>query len=206
MQLSVNSWSSGLEIALTSMQFEPGSEIIVSPWTMSANVMAVIKNNLIPIFCDIDKSYFNIDPEKLPNLITKKTKAILTSDIFGQSCDINRIQKIAKTYNLKVISDSAQSIGSKYSGRFTGTLTDIGGFSFNCHKHIQSGEGGILLTNNSKISNKLKLLRNHAENFTKNMKIRELNSMVGSNYRLGDRVCFIDTAIKKIKEYLKNKK
>ena len=70
------------------MQFEPGSEIIVSPWTMSANVMAVIKNNLIPIFCDIDKSYFNIDPEKLPNLITKKTKAILTSDIFGQSCEV----------------------------------------------------------------------------------------------------------------------
>ena len=202
--ITVNSWSSGLEIALTSMQFEPGSEIIVSPWTMSANVMAVIKNNLIPIFCDIDKSYFNIDPEKLPNLITKKTKAILTSEIFGQSCDIKRIQKIAKTYNLKVISDSAQSIGSKYSGRFTGTLTDIGGFSFNCHKHIQSGEGGILLTNNSKISNKLKLLRNHAENFTKNMKIRELNSMVGSNFRLGEiESALLIPQLKKLKNILR---
>ena len=78
------------------MQFEYGSEIIVSPWTMSANVMAVIKNNLIPMFCDIDKSYFNTDPEKLPNLITKKQRYILTSDIFGQSCDINRIQKWQK--------------------------------------------------------------------------------------------------------------
>ncbi len=204
--ITVNSWSSGLEIALTSLQLEPGSEIIVSPWTMSANVMAVIKNNLIPVFCDIDKDYFNIDVKKLSNLISKKTKAILTSDIFGQSCDVESIIKIAKKYNLKIISDSAQSIGSKYKGEYTGTLTDIGGFSFNCHKHIQSGEGGILLTNNSSISSKLKLLRNHAENFTSKMKTKQLNNMVGSNYRLGE----IESAIlipqlKKLKAKLKSR-
>ena len=204
--ISVNSWSSGLEIALTSLQLEPGSEVIVSPWTMSANVMAVIKNNLIPVFCDIEKDFYNINAKQLTSLISNKTKAILTSDIFGQSCDIKCINKIAKKYNLKVISDSAQSIGSKYQGKYTGTLTDIGGFSFNCHKHIQSGEGGILLTNNSKISSKLKLLRNHAENFTNKMKIKELNNMVGSNYRLGEiESALLITQLKKLKKILKRR-
>ena len=190
--ISINSWSSGLDIAIGSLQLEPGDEIIVTPWTMSANVISILKWNCIPVFCDIESDYFCIDTSKIEKLINKKTKAILYTDIFGQSADVIQINKIAKKYKLLTIADSAQSIGAKYFGKFTGALADIGGYSFNYHKHIHSGEGGALVTNNKKIAENLRLLRNHAENFmTKNSTNNQLINMIGGNYRL----CEIEASI-----------
>ncbi len=161
--VTVNSWTSGLVCAVGAIDIEPGDEVIVTPWTMPATATAIIHWNAIPVFADIDKDTFNICPKSIVEKISKKTKAIIAVDIFGQSAEIDKIMKIAKKYRLKVISDSAQAIGTLNKGRFSGTIADVGGFSLNFHKHINTGEGGILVTNNKKIYNKLTLIRNHGE-------------------------------------------
>lgn len=182
--IAINSWTSGLNIALGALDISPGDEIIVPPWTMSATVMAILQWNAIPIFVDINYRTFCIDEKKIENKITKKTKAIICVDIFGLSSNMTPILKLAKKYNLKTISDSAQSPMASYKSKFAGTIADIGGFSFNCHKHIQCGEGGILVTNNKILARKMQLLRNHAE-VTLNKK-DNLQNMIGGNYRMGE--------------------
>ena len=101
--------------------------------------LSLLHWNAIPVFVDIDQFTFNINPNKIEEAITSKTKAILYADIFGQSGDIDKIMNIAKRNKLKVISDTAQSPGALYKGNFAGTLADIGGFSLNYHKHIHCG-------------------------------------------------------------------
>ena len=188
--VSVNSWTSGLTIAIASLDISPGDEVIVTPWTMTACVAAILHNNAIPIFVDIEKSTYNIDPKLVEKKITKKTKAILAVDIFGQSCDVVNLLKLCKKYNLKLITDSAQAPGVKNKLGITGTQADIGGYSFNCHKHIQCGEGGMIVTNNSKIYEKLLLLRNHGEMVIENSYFKKnkdlLNNLIGYNYRLSE--------------------
>ena len=130
---------------------------------MSACAAAILQWNAVPVFCDIKKDDFTIDPKKLEKLITKKTVAILAVDLFGTPCDYDEIIKISKKYNIKIISDSAQAISSKYKNKYVSTFVDMGGFSLNRHKHINTGEGGIIITNNKKYAQRLRLLRNHAE-------------------------------------------
>ncbi len=190
--ISVNSWTSGLIIAVGCLDIEPGDEIITTPWTMSATAMAILHFNAIPVFCDIDKRTFNIDASKVEALITPRTKAILSVDIFGQSADTEKLNDIAKKYDIKVISDTAQAITAKRDGKYAGTLTDIGGYSLNRHKHINTGEGGIVVTNDDDLANRMRLLRNHAENSIGPDKIdTKLNNMVGFNFRM----CEIEAAI-----------
>mgnify|MGYP006082924779 FL=1 len=206
--VTVNSWTSGLICAIGAIDIEPGDEIIVTPWTMPASATAILHWNAIPVFADIDKNNFNIDIESIKRSITKKTKAILAVDIFGQSADIFSILKLAKKYNLKVISDSAQAIGTKINGKYSGTIADVGGFSLNYHKHINSGEGGILVTNNSKIYKKLTLIRNHGEMaVTNKTKKKELINIIGHNFRLGEIECAIGIQqLKKLNLLIKKRK
>ena len=201
--VSVNSWTSGLIAAIGAIDIEPGDEIIVSPWTMCASATAILHWNAIPVFADIEKETFNICPNSVLKNISKYTKAILAIDIFGHSCDLDSLQKIADEYNLKLITDSAQSPGSLYKGRYTGTQSDVGGYSLNYHKHIQTGEGGVIVTNNKKIYEKLQLIRNHAEAVIEDKGVNDLVNMVGYNFRLGE----IESAIgieqlKKLSIYL----
>ena len=111
--VTVNSWTSGLICAIGAIGVEPGDEIIVTPWTMCATATAILHWNAIPVFCDIEADTFNLDPLEVEKKINKKTKAILAADIFGHSCNIGSLMKIAEKYNLKVITDSAQSPGAK---------------------------------------------------------------------------------------------
>lgn len=180
----VNSWTSGLIAAVGALDVEPGDEIITAPWTMCATATAILHWNCIPVFADIESDTFCIDPKSVEKLITKKTKAILSVDIAGQSANMLALKKIAKKYKIKIISDTAQAPGSFYHKKYSGTLADIGGFSLNYHKHIHTGEGGILVTNNLKLARRMSLIRNHAEaGISKNEK---LNNMIGFNFRLGE--------------------
>ncbi len=200
--ISVNSWTSGLIAAVGSIGLEPGDEVITTPWTMSATAMSILHWNAIPVFADIDKETYNISPSEVRKKITKKTKAILSVDIFGQSADTDTLMKIAKEYDLKVISDSAQAPGTHYKNSYTSTNVDIGGFSFNYHKHIHCGEGGVLITNDDKLANKMRLIRNHAESvIDEDTDNENLVNMIGHNFRLGEIEAVIASAqLDKLKE------
>ena len=187
----VNSWTSGLIAAVGAIGIEPGDEVIVSPWTMSASATAILHWNAIPVFADIDQQTFCLDPKSIESNITPFTKAIMAVDIFGYSANMNAIMKLAKKYNLKVISDTAQAPGATYHGSYAGTLADIGGYSLNYHKHINTGEGGILVTNDDIYADKLRLIRNHAEVVVEAKGNKDLTNMVGYNFRLGEIECAI---------------
>ena len=189
--ITVNSWTSGLVSAVGSLGIEPGDEVIVTPWTMCASATAILQWNAIPVFADIEADSFCIDPISIEKNITDRTKAIMSVDIFGQSADTEKINRIAKKHNLKVISDTAQSPGAKINGKFAGTSTDIGGFSLNYHKHFHTGEGGIVVTDNDDYAEKVRLIRNHAEAVVGDMGRENIVNMVGSNYRLGEIECAI---------------
>lgn len=189
--VTVNSWTSGLIAAVGAINIEPGDEIIVTPWTMCASATAIIHWNAIPVFADIDPETFNLDPASVVKNITPYTKAIMAVDIFGQSCDIDALRAIADQYNLKLILDTAQAPGALYKGKFAGTVGDVGGFSLNYHKHIHTGEGGVIVTNDDDIAERLQLIRNHAEAVVSGKGQTNLTNMVGYNFRLGEIECAI---------------
>ena len=184
--VSMNSWTSGLIAAVGAIGIEPGDEIITTPYTMCATATSILHWNAIPVFVDIDPRTFNIDATKIEEKISSNTKAIMVVDICGQPADMDEIKVIANKHNLKIITDSAQAPGAKYKGQFAGTLSDIGGYSFNFHKHIHSGEGGICFTNNEDLANNLQLIRNHAEAVVLNKGHANYINMVGYNFRLGE--------------------
>lgn len=189
--ITVNSWTSGLVTAIGAIGIEPGDEVIVSPWTMCATATSILHWNAIPVFADIESETFCIDPESVEANITPYTKAILSVDICGHSANIEALSRIAQKHGLKLISDTAQSPGALYQGKYAGTLTDIGGYSLNYHKHIHTGEGGILVTNDEELAERMCLIRNHAEAVVADKGVTNLSNMIGHNFRLGEIECAI---------------
>lgn len=182
--IAVNSATSAIYTAVGAIGTNPGDEIIVSPYTMSASAVAPLIYGAIPVFADIEEDYFCLSPESVESRITKRTKAIIVVDIFGLPYDREKINKIAKKHKLFVIEDNAQGPGAKYKGRYSGTLGDIGIFSLNYHKNIHSGEGGIIVTNNDKLAERARLIRNHAESVVEAKGVKDLTNMVGFNFRM----------------------
>jgi dTDP-4-amino-4,6-dideoxygalactose transaminase len=185
--ISMNSWTSGLWAAVGALGLEPGSEVITSPWTMAATATTILHWNLVPVFADIDNRTFNLDPAAVKAQITQRTRAIISPDIFGQSADIEALLKICKKHDLFLVSDTAQSPMAKRNGYFAGTASHIAGFSFNYHKHIHTGEGGMLITDNPEFADRLQLLRNHGEVVLSRRKQSDLMyGIMGMNMRLGE--------------------
>lgn len=184
--ITVNSCTSGLIAALGAVGIEPGDEVIVTPWTMCASATAILHWNAIPVFADIEPDTFCIAPASVEANITPHTKAIMAVDIFGQSADMSALMAIAERHGLKVISDTAQAAGTRYKTHTTGTLAHVGVYSLNYHKHIHTGEGGILVTNDDQIAERLQLIRNHAEAVVGDKGVTDLRNMVGYNFRLGE--------------------
>ena len=189
--ITVNSWTSGLVVAVGALGISPGDEVIVSPWTMCATATAILHWNAIPVFADIDPETYCLDPESIEKNISPYTKAIISVDIGGHPADTDVIMRLAKKYNLKVISDTAQAPGAVYKGQLAGTLTDIGGYSLNYHKHIHTGEGGILVTNDDELALRMRLIRNHAEAALRDLQLDDMSNMLGHNFRLGEIECAI---------------
>lgn len=185
--ISVNSATSGLYAAVGACGISPGDEIIVSAYTMSASATAALVYGAIPIFADIEEEYYCLDPKSIEAKITPRTKAIIIVDIFGQPYDRDAINALAKKHNLYVIEDTAQAPGAMLGDKYAGTLGDIGIYSLNYHKHIHTGEGGIIVTDDDTLAEKLRLIRNHAEAVLSAKGIQdksELINMVGFNYRM----------------------
>lgn len=138
-------------------------EIIVSPYSMTCSASIPLHFGAEPVFADIEPDYFCLDPKSIESKITPRTKAIIVVDLFGQPYDADAINAIAKKHGIMVIEDAAQACGAKYKGKYAGTLGDIGVYSLNVHKHIQCGEGGIVVTNDDKLAMKIRMAMNHAE-------------------------------------------
>jgi dTDP-4-amino-4,6-dideoxygalactose transaminase len=184
--VTVNSLTSGLVAAMGAIGIEPGDEVIVSPWTMSASATSILHWNAIPVFADIEPETFCLDPVSVDRNITPYTKAIVAVDISGHSADMDALRMIADKHGLKIISDTAQAPAAKYKGKYAGTLADIGGFSLNYHKHVHTGEGGVMVTNDDELADRLRLIRNHAEVVVENKGVTNLSNMIGFNFRLGE--------------------
>jgi len=182
--LCVNSATSGLIAAVGACDIGPGDEVIVSPYTMTASASCVLFYGAVPVFADVEADYFCIDPKCIEEKITPRTKAIIIVDLFGQPYDATRVNAIAAENGLKIIEDAAQAPNAKFKNKFTGLLGDVGVHSLNVHKHIHTGEGGIVLTDNDYIAKKISLIRNHAEAVVEDMGFTNLTNMVGMNLRM----------------------
>jgi perosamine synthetase len=182
--VTVNSNTSGLMAAVGAIGIEPGDEVIVSPWTMSASATAILVWNGIPVFADIEAETFNLDPASVEKNITPRTKALMVPDIFGHAADLDAIMDLAIKYRLKVIEDAAQVPGALYKGRYAGTIGHIGIFSLNYHKHIHTGEGGVCVTDDPVLAERLQLIRNHAEAVVEGKGVADLSNMIGFNFRM----------------------
>lgn len=157
----VNSGTSALDIAVQSLDLPEGSEIITTPFTFVATSNAIIYNGHKPIFADICSDTFNIDPEDIRRKITKNTKAIIYVDYAGQPCGIKEIKEIANEFDLYLIEDACHAIGAEYENKKVGNFADLTIFSFHPVKHITTGEGGAVITDNKELYEKLSILRIH---------------------------------------------
>jgi len=182
--ISVNSNTSGLFAAIGAAAVEPGDEVIVSPYSMSASAACVLGYGGVPVFADIDERTFCLDPASVEACITPRTKAIVVVDLFGHPFEADTLMELARRHSLIVIEDAAQAPSAKYRGRFAGTLGHIGIFSLNYHKHIHTGEGGMITTDDPLLAERLQLLRNHGETVVEAMGSEQVHNMFGFNYRM----------------------
>lgn len=182
--VAVNSGTSGLYAAVGAIGVEPGDEVIVSPFTMTATATSILVYNGIPVFADIDERTFNITANTIKEKFTPRTKAIIVPHIFGQAAKMDTIIEFARRRNLMVIEDCAQAPSGKFNNKFVGKFGDIGVFSLNCHKHIHCGEGGVCITDNDVFADRLRLIRNHAEVVVAEKGIDDIRNMIGFNYRM----------------------
>jgi len=162
--LMTNSATAALEMACILIGIQPGDEVIMPSFTFVSTANAVVLRGGVPVFCDIALDDFNIDVEKLEECLSEKTKAIIPVHYAGQSCNMDEIMSFASKHNLYVIEDAAQSVGSYYKGKHSGSIGDLGCFSFHETKNIMCGEGGALLINNADFIEKAEVIREKGTN------------------------------------------
>ncbi|MHA1474055.1 MAG: DegT/DnrJ/EryC1/StrS family aminotransferase [Promethearchaeota archaeon] len=185
--VTVVNGTSALHLALTALGIGPGDEVITTSFTFIASSNAITFNGAIPIFVDIDINTYNIDPEKIREAITEKTKAIMPVHIFGNPSNMKEIMEIANEHNLFVIEDCAQAHDARISGKHLGTFGIIGVFSFYGTKNLIGGEGGAIITNDDELYEKIRSLKNHG----RNPKGGYDHYQIGYNYRITDIVAAI---------------
>jgi perosamine synthetase len=160
--VAVSNGTTALHLAVAAAGIQPGDEVLVSASTNIATALAVAHNNAIPVPVDSEEGTWNLDVTLIEGLITPKTKAIIPVHLFGHPVDMDALMALAKKHNLIVIEDCAESHGATCRGRMTGSFGDMGCFSFYANKVITTGEGGMVVTNDKALAERLRLLRNLA--------------------------------------------
>lgn len=189
---AVTSCTTGLHLSLAALGIGPGDEVIVPAFTWVATANVVLYCNATPVFVDVSRDTFNIDPEKISEKITEKTKAIILVHLFGLCADIDAI-KAAIPKHVKIIEDAACAAGAEYKGLPAGSLGDVASFSFHPRKSITTGEGGMVTTNNSELARKIEQMRNHGATVSEEQRhhgpkpyiLPDFN-LLGYNYRMTD--------------------
>lgn len=160
--VGVASGSDALELSLKALGIGEGDEVITTPFTFIATAEAICANRAKPVFVDIDLDTYNIDPALIEKRIAQKTRAIIPVHLYGHPCDMDAILKIAKKHNLKVIEDCAQAMGAEFNSKRVGGFGDVGCFSFFPTKNLAGcGDGGMVVTNDKEIADKINVLRVH---------------------------------------------
>lgn len=173
-----------LHLALVALGIKKGDEVIIPDFTMIASAFAVCYTGAKPVFVDAEEESWNIDPEKIEEKITSRTKAIMPVSIFGHPCDMDAINEIAEDRNLKVIEDAAESHGAEYKGKKTGNLADITAFSFYANKNLTTGEGGMVVTNDEQLYKKALYHKNLC--FPLDAPREYTHHDIGFNYRMSN--------------------
>jgi UDP-4-amino-4,6-dideoxy-N-acetyl-beta-L-altrosamine transaminase len=211
--VAVNSGTSALDIAVQTLNLPAGSEVITTPFTFVATSNAVLYNNLKPVFVDIEKETRNINPEEIRKKITDKTKAIIYVDYAGHPCDIEEIKGVAEEHDLYLIEDASHAICAEYKGKKIGNFADMTVFSFHPVKHITTGEGGVVVTNNKDFYERLKMLRNHGidksalDRFGPEAGWAYDLKFLGRNYRITDFQAALGISqLKKLDEFIRRRK
>ncbi len=178
--VATSSGTTALHLALLAAGIGPGDEVITTPFTFAATGNAIIYVGAKPVFVDIDSDTYNINPKMIDEAVTDKTKAIMPVHLYGQPAEMDLINSSAKDHELLVIEDAAQAHGATYKGNKTGSLGDVGCFSFYPTKNMTTSEGGIITTDNEEIAEKSRVLRAHGESE------RYTHVVLGYNFRMTD--------------------
>ena len=217
--VAVSSGTAALHLSLLALGIGEGDEVIIPSFSFIATANAVAHCGASPVFIDIDQRTYNISPEKIEEYLAgvskkknKKVKAIMPVHQLGMPADMDYIIAIAKKHSLHIIEDAACALGSEYKGRKAGNIGDVGCFSFHPRKIITTGEGGMITTNDKRIAEKARLLRNHGMTISaheRNKKVmikKEEYSLVGYNYRMTDLQGAIGLVQMEKLEYILNKR
>lgn len=193
--VAIANGTAALHAACFAAGIQAGDEVITTPLTFAASANCVLYCGGTPVFADVDEKTYNIDPEDIKRKITDKTKAIIAVHLAGQPCDMDAIGAIAEEYHLTVIEDGAHALGSQYKRRKIGTISDMTTFSFHPVKPITTGEGGMIVTDDKKLYQKLCLFRSHGITRDEGLMTRQEGPWfyqqldLGYNYRITDIQC-----------------
>ena len=211
--VAVSNGTAALHIACLAAGIGSGDEVITTPITFAASANCVLYCGGTPVFADINPDTYNIDSEDIRRRITDKTKVIIPVHLAGQPCDMDAIHQIAKEYHLLVIEDGAHALGAEYKGKKIGALSDMTTFSFHPVKPITTGEGGMVLTNNEELYQRLSLFRSHG--ITRDSELLLKNEgpwyyeqqFLGYNYRITDIQCALGISqMKKLDRFLERRR
>lgn len=211
--VAVANGTAALHVACLAAGIGAGDEVITTALTFAASANCVLYCGGRPVFADVDPDTYNIDPADIERKITEKTKAIIPVHFTGQPCDMDEIHRIAKKHGLLVIEDGAHALGAEYKGKIIGGLSDMTTISFHPVKHITTGEGGIVLTNNAELYKRLSLFRTHG--ITRDTSLMTENEgdwyyqqlVLGYNYRISDIQCALGISqLKRLPEFLEKRR
>jgi len=200
--MGVASCTDALHLTIAALEIEHGDEIITTPFTFFATVEAILYAGAVPVFVDIEPDTFNINTSEIEARLTKRTKAILPVHLFGHPADINKVMQIAKKHRLGVIEDCAQSIGAHSHGKKVGSFGNAGCFSFYPSKNLGAyGDGGMIIVNNQRLAQKIKILRNHGSRGSYK------HDTVGFNSRLDElQAAILLVKFKRLEEYTQKRR
>lgn len=192
--VAVSSGTAALHAAMFALGIGPGDEVIVPAMTFAATANCVVFQGGTPVFADVDPETLLIDPLSVSDRITPKTKAIIAVDYAGQPCDYDALEAVAEGHNLTLVADACHSLGARYKERPAGSLASLSAFSFHPVKHITTGEGGMIATDDPKLAERMRIFRNHG--ITTDHRQREKQGSwfyemqeLGYNYRITDFQC-----------------